>query len=657
MLLNLRMHSVATRRHRSGGWGLVAGLLIPWLILLVGCDGRTAGKPDHPGALVLIVIDTLRGDRLGCSGYERAVTPCLDSLAAAGTRFAAAMTPAPVTLPAVASLLTGRLPTRHGVRDNGCFVLAEDETTLAESLRAAGWRTAAIVGSAVLAADRGLDQGFETYDDEFQPPYPIYDPSYARLTDELAGSRCRADQVTDRALARLEEFGRREPFFLFVHYFDVHMYYDPPPAHAAHHPGNPYDGEVSFVDHEIGRLLAGLAERPDALTVVVADHGESLGEHGEPQHGFLLYESSLHVPWLVAGPGVPVGEVRREPVSLVDLVPTLRRVLRLPADDLVRDGRGLDWTVATTQSMPLYAETFHPLVSYDWSELRAVRLDDWKLIQGGGVTELYDLREDPEEQRGRVSDLSADRRRRLVGLLHALATLVGDDDPEAVLAQARGELDPERRAALESLGYLSSTESRRRGPGPRAHPARRLPEWVVTQGAKHLFRRALHLIDEGELGAGITMIDSALAIQPAMAEAYFSRGEARLQLGDRSGGEADLDRALELGRQQLPGLVALMQQPDAGAGDDSDPNTAAALDFLTRWYLVREEPAAALPYLRRLAVISPTDAGHRFNLGLAAYRSGHPDEARRELLVYLELAPDHPSAELVRRLLDERLGQ
>jgi arylsulfatase A-like enzyme len=300
------------------------GVLLGAALLVTAACGR--GK-NGPGALVLIVIDTLRADHLGAYGSSEASTPVLDALAARGTRFAQAMTPAPITLPAVSSLLTGRLPFHHGVRDNDRYTLPETELTLAERFRGAGWRTQAVVASAILASDRGLSQGFETYEDKFAPPFPIHTPTLEVFADELARSQRRADAVTDLALAGLAGLGD-EPFFLFVHYFDVHSYYDPPPPYREKHRNNLYDGEVSFVDAEIGRLLEGLAKRPDALIVVVSDHGEGLGEHGETST-VLLHQSTVQVAFLAAGPGVPVGLVRTDPVSLVDVEPTLAAIFRL----------------------------------------------------------------------------------------------------------------------------------------------------------------------------------------------------------------------------------------------------------------------------------------------------------------------------------------
>jgi arylsulfatase len=181
--------------------------------------------------VILIVIDTLRADYLGSYGYPRESSPHLDRLAARGVRFDDVTSTAPVTLPSVASILTGLIPPTHGVRDNAGFTLAPAHETLTERFAAAGWRTGAVVSSAVLSADRGLDQGFEIYRDQFGGDYPVFDPSLEPLADQLAADRRRADRTTDLALELIEDFGDR-PYFLLVHYFDVHEYYDPPRSPA-----------------------------------------------------------------------------------------------------------------------------------------------------------------------------------------------------------------------------------------------------------------------------------------------------------------------------------------------------------------------------------------------------------------------------------------
>ncbi len=501
--------------------------------LILGCSGVDRDQRD-PTALVLIVIDTLRADRLGHTGYAPASTPTLDSLAARGARFSHATTPVPTTLPAVTSLLTGLYPTRHGVRDNGRFRLEASFETLAERFRAAGWRTGAVLASAVLEKERGLAQGFESWDADFEGEYPVYRAALRPFAEELATDRRRADVVTDRALERLRQLGDSR-FFLFVHYFDVHMHYDPPPRFDELHPERPYDGEVSFVDEEIGRLLSSVPE--SALVVVVSDHGEAQGEHGEPQHGFLLYDATLRIPMIVSGPGVPEGAVRDEAVSLVDLEPTLARIFELPSDGTERDGRVLAWTGPEPEVVPLYAETFHPLVSYGWSELRSIRSGDRKLIEGAGVSELYDLDDDPGELRnlGAAAVPPA--------LRESLAVMVRGDDPEEVYAAAHSAPDAQSRAELASLGYLSAPSARTNGPRP--HPRRQLPRWVARQQAKMYIGEAAVRATEGDFAVALKQLDRALTLDPRAADAHHGRGRVYEHVGELARAERDYRAAIK----------------------------------------------------------------------------------------------------------------
>ena len=259
-----------------------------------GCnrvDLATALDPERP-SLLLVSIDTLRADHVGVYGAVDARTPVIDRLAAEGTRFTTAIASAPLTLPSHASILTGLYPPHHGVRYNGISRLLPSFDTLTERLRDAGYATGAVVGSAVLAGKYGLDQGFDHYDDD------------TRSRGDPAERP--ASEVTDGALAWLEHAER--PFFLWVHYYDPHERYAPPAPFADRFAGRPYDGEVAYVDAELGRLFDSLAARgelDEALIVVTSDHGESLGEHAELTHSYSLYDAVLAVPLVFRGPGVP----------------------------------------------------------------------------------------------------------------------------------------------------------------------------------------------------------------------------------------------------------------------------------------------------------------------------------------------------------------
>lgn len=624
------------------------------LVILLAGAGPSCGRNGDggPSSLVLIVIDTLRADHLGCYGYPEASTPVLDALAARGTRFARAVTPVPVTLPAMSSLLTGRYPYRHRVRDNEQYVLPDDEVTLTERFRKAGWKTAAVVASGILAADRGLDQGFEVYDDRFGGEYPVYQPALAVFADEFAGSRRRADRVTDRALGLVDGFGK-DRFFLLVHYFDVHSYYDPPPEYDRLHPSRPYDGEISFVDAEIGRLLAGL--RDDAAVLVVSDHGEGLGDHGETEHGFLVYQSTLEVPVIAAGPGIPAGLVRNDRVSLVDLEPTLGAWFDLPGAGSPRDGRRLGWD-AEAPPVPLYAETCRTLVSYSWSELRAVIDGDLKLI-AGPTDELYDLASDPREMH-ELED--AGPAGRLAGILEEMT---GGETRRDVLEALSGAEDPGRKELLESLGYISPD------PGGTArdypHPRDALPLWVERQRTKALYRKGVTLAVAGRYEIAVAVFDTVLTRDPR-ADVHYNRGLARRHLGDEAGFREDIRAALAIDADYIPAL-SMQAALDHEAGRDTEavaawkhiyelnPHHVPTLRALAAWHAGREEWEQALRYLRTQVNETPEDAGVRFNLGIAAARAGYANEARTHLEAFLRQAPTDPKAESVREIL-EQLG-
>jgi len=281
-----------TSKPRCPGIPLRPALLLAVALLANACS-------RGPERVLLVTIDTLRADRLGCYGREGAQTPTLDGIAAEGVRFETAISPAPVTLPSHASLMTALDPPSHGVRYNSIFRLEEGFPTLAEGMRTAGFKTAAFVGAMVLERDFGLARGFDSYDDQMPPRWGMGRAQRAERS---------ADAVVDEAIAWLEKAPDR--FFLCVHLFDPHAKYEPPPDFARAFPDDPYAGEIAFVDAELGRLLKHLNQRwPDQRTLVVAtsDHGESLFDHDEPTHSYGIYDSTQRVPLLMQGPGLGVG--------------------------------------------------------------------------------------------------------------------------------------------------------------------------------------------------------------------------------------------------------------------------------------------------------------------------------------------------------------
>ncbi len=301
------------------------------LLALAAVSGCRGGHPN----VLLVTFDTTRWDHVGYANGHQGVTPMLDALAKRGTWFSTCVTPQPLTLPSHASIMTGLYPFHHGVRNNGTYIVPDRDVTLAERFQAAGYATHAVVSAFVLDSRFGLDQGFDGYDDDLSggPKQKMF------MFKEI-----KAEQTAARAVEWLK--GGRDkdrPFFLWVHFFDPHADYEPPPEWAAKFPGDPYTGEIAYADHSLGYILKELDDEHLLEGTVVAftgDHGDGLGEHGENTHSLFIYESTTRVPLLFAGPGVPKGKRVDELVRTIDIAPTLLRLAGLEAADEV-DGASL----------------------------------------------------------------------------------------------------------------------------------------------------------------------------------------------------------------------------------------------------------------------------------------------------------------------------
>lgn len=613
--------SERTPARRRGRW------LSLTLLLLAACSKGPEIRPGGADAIVLIVIDTLRADFLGSYGYANETSPHLDALARSGIRFHDVTTAVPVTLPSVTTILTGRYPYEHGVRDNAGFVLSAEEETLTERFRAEGWRTGAVVASAVLSADRGLAQGFEIYDDEFGGEYPVYNPDLMPLQEEISQDRRRADAVTDRAIEIIDGFGDA-PYFLFVHYFDVHSHYDPPPEHGNLFPGNGYAGEIHFVDAEIGRLLARVNVGRRPLVAVVADHGEGLGEHGEAGHGFLLHQATLRVPFIVSGPGVPRHGLRTDAIATIDIEPTLAQSTNLPPTQSPRTGRALRWTLAEEDVPYHYSETFRTLFSYDWSHLRSLRGGAFKLVEGP-YDELFNLEADPRELNPLDPSTAPGPT-----LKTTLRQMIGDDDARHLLREM-DEPDPERLETLESLGYVSgggesTSPDADGGEYWLPHPAERLERWTARQQNRVNYRKATASLERGEFDQALALLDSVLVEDPDHLEARYNRGVTLWNLARRDEAREEFRAVLEQDPQYLPVLKLFSQIRLQSA------NYEGAFVLLQRW-----------------ADQEPDDANAFYNLGACAQRLGKTEVARESLTRFLELAPDHERAADVRQLLSQ----
>lgn len=413
-------------------------VLLP-LVLAGACF--VAGPGPAPPSVVIITLDTTRADRLSPYGFMNVSLPHLERLAGEGVVFDQATSVAPMTLPAHASLFTGSLPPRHGVRDNADPALAGTHTTLAEVLKTRGFRTGAFVGSVVLDADRGLKQGFDEYGDV---PAPSKNSPAARQR--------RADAVVDDALRWMKQVAG-SPYFLWVHLYDAHLPYEPPEPYASLYGHNPYVGEIAFADSQIGRLLAAIDARAateQTILVVAGDHGESLGDHGEQDHGVFIYESVLRVPLIVRAPAIPprrVGAV----VRITDVMPTVLDLLGFPAPRT--DGVSLV-TLLTgardTLDLEAYSESEYPR-RLGWSPLRALRDGRYKLIEAPRP-ELYDLDRDPFEER----NVFADRHATAVAMSRRLQELA---QPHSPIGAESAPIPSHVAEELAALGYVSRSRA------------------------------------------------------------------------------------------------------------------------------------------------------------------------------------------------------
>ena len=485
-------------------------------ILLCGCGG--GAPPVPPSDIVMIVLDTCRADRLGCYGYERARTPVIDGLADDGVLFEKCYTSVPITLPSHCSIFTSTYPFTHGVRDNGVHYLHDDALTLAEVLQSKGYFTAAVVGSYPLGKKYGLAQGFRIYDDNL-PPTPMHRASELAFTY----SERPATAVTDAAL-RLCRKVSGEPLFLWVHYFDPHAPYAPPPRFSGMFPDDPYDGEIAYVDSEIGRLLEalnGLRGERNRIVAVMSDHGEGLGEHGEKTHGDYVYDATLRIPLVIRGMGgIPAGRRAGALAREIDIMPTLLDAMDFEVPGSCRGSSLLPLLrdrESSVHSAPVfYAETYRPKIHYGWRELLSLREGAWKLIQGETPC-LFNLEEDPGETLNRASAME-DR-------VRAMQDRLGEFLPDG-LPPPRGvelPLNGEDLDRLKALGYVAEGDMLL-GEGEPWEERDDSSPGGAREEILALLAEAKKMLGRGETSAALGNLDRVTEVDPRNKEAFFLKG-------------------------------------------------------------------------------------------------------------------------------------
>jgi arylsulfatase A-like enzyme/Tfp pilus assembly protein PilF len=608
---------------------------------ITACHGSERLRLDATRNVILVTIDTLRADRVGVDGGLRGLTPTLDDLGRNGAVFLDATAHAPLTLPSHASILTGRYPTAHGVHDNAGFVLSDRVPTLATLLHAAGYQTAAFVSSFVLRGSTGFARGFDVYDDRFAGM------GRAHLT---VSSLERRAPETAREAARWVASAPR-PFFLWVHFYDPHAPYDPPPAFAAKFSGRPYDGEVAAADFGVSLVLDALSpeRRRDTVVVVTGDHGESLGEHGESEHGILLYDATLHVPLIMEGPGVPHGVTVREQVRHVDIVPTVLGLLNVSEpgslDGVSLLGRASSPPTGRSVGAELappersdrllsYAESRFGERHFGWAPIRSVRDGAWKFIDAPDP-ELYDLKSDRDERDNRRSSREATA----TGLARALSEIAS----RGGAASAPATVDAETAQRLRSLGYVSGgmTLSGRAG----ADPKQEIGNYEAYVKA---FNDGLALLETRRPRDAETKFRALARSFPRAFEAHQYLARALAARGAYDDAMREFDLAIALApREATLYFDAARALASAGRFDAAFDRVAAGLrvepasfdGWMTRGLVSRaagRHDAAEEAYREALKINPQLGVAH-LELGHLAEARGRSEEARNEYRLALDV--------------------
>ncbi len=649
----LRRRIDATRRIASVCRALLVFLLVT-CALLSGCADRRDKKPN----VLLITVDTLRADHLGSYGHGLAKTPTMDRLAAEGTRFANAISSAPITLPSHASMMTGLYPPAHGVRDNGAYALGADAKTLAERLKDLGYETHAWVSAVVLHRRYMLNQGFDTYDDDL---WAEADPKMFMIRERQAHKTI--DKVlqwfTGRSAASSSP---KQPFFAWVHLFDPHQPYRAP-AWAAQRTISPYDAEIAFVDRQLTRLFDALrdaGELENTLVILTADHGESLGEHEEKTHAIFIYDATLHVPLIMRLPGViPARKVYDGPVRHVDLVPTVLDVLQQPWEGLTQ-GTSLIPLIGRwwgTTSLPQYSESLLAEVGFGMAPLQGIRLDGYKYIRAPRP-ELYDLASDPQE----LTNLYPSKDNRHIDLERALDGVLKESAQFAV-ASTDNPMTKETLDALQSLGYLQGANERKSMAGidPKdgikiyakleeaRHFAQR-EEWgeserllreILTQFPAHSSARsvlALTLLQQQRIAEAKEEYLKVLQFDGEQARALLMLGVLEMRVGKLNEAETFFKATLVKSPGFVEaitnlGMVALLRgdEKQAAAFHEEalkiDPAFPLAMRRLGDMLFDRSDFAGALKHYKRAIEKNPRDYRALIQAGLAARYTNDPTAA------------------------------
>lgn len=647
--------------------GLLGGLL-----LMAGC--HRAGLPLKTKApdfnVLFISIDTLRADHLGCYGYSNVQTPNIDQLAGEGALFSRCYTPVPVTLPSHTSMMTGRYPLSHGVRNNGTFVVDPEMETMAKVLKGRGYQTAAFMGAFVLDSRFGLDQGFDVYDD-----YMDQDKTQPLL---LYNER-KAEAVVEGAQKWLKTNGSK-PFFLWLHCFDPHAPYEPPEPFATTYKGNLYDGEIAYTDQVLGRLFATLKAMniwDNTLVILTGDHGESLGEHGEKTHAIFIYDSTMHVPLIVRYPkALPRNVEISQEVSTIDIFPTVMNLMGLRNGENVQGESLMGLLKGKNRPVrsELFCETYYPLYNHGWSPLEGLRTDGWVYIRVP-KPELYNMVEDPKQLKN-LYESHPEVVKKLDSELDALKKKIsgrGQTQSKKVV------MDRDTAQRLMSLGYVASMHDESEKKDLRPDPKDMIGTLDFlnmgtfyfgqgnTQKAVEQFQMVLkvnpndvftHFVlgyiydQEGKTEMAIREFEETLRLDPRYVSAYNDLGTVYNRIGQYDKAQEQFRKAIELNPEYVEAVenmgVVYFSLKDYDRALEYfekslslNPQSHKAYNNIGSVYLVQGHYQKSREYIEKSHRMDPNYIDAYNNLGSVMISMGDFGQAIEKFKSLLKLNPRH----------------
>ncbi len=611
---------------------LAAVLLAPSFFCSLSCKGKSA-RPN----VIIVTLDTTRADHIGCYGNNNIETPVMDRLAKEGVRFDRLYASAPITLPNHASILTGTHPAFHGARNNGTFKVDESITTAAEIFKNRGYQTAGFIASFPLLARFGLDQGFDVYDDRIEE---------GKEKRTFLFQERRAEDV-NRAVFNWLDKRQDGPFFVWVHYFDPHFSYEAPSPYREKYFFEPYDGEIAYADAQLGELLSRFREKgllENAIVVVTADHGESLGEHKEKTHAILIYYATVQVPLIIWAPGIlPAGQVEEDLVRSIDILPTVLDYadIEVPSDVQGVSLRPLIEDREDSLDLIAYTETLAPFLHFHWTPLESVRTNEWLYIHAE-PEELYNLKNDPKEL-DNLADAEPKTLARTRDIFKKEKNAIQNPSP----VDGTIRMDAETQDRLRALGYIQSATVA-------PDPDERLPNPRDLVGNLEIFYKGQSAMTAEQYEAAIEIFDSVLEKDPNFGRAHLEKGFCYFKMGE-------LDKALEcynlaekflptpetyMGRAQV--FLSLKKKDEAKKDLETtmemDPSHSASRILMAKLYLTEKNVKDAYRLLLEAVKANPRSEVAHYELGRFYKVTGNPIEAKNEFLEARDANPNFAQA-------------